>query len=85
MSLRKHAPVWILAVAMVGTTFGVAETAQEQSPKQDMKDAGHSTKSAAKDTGRATKKTAKKYGPCRETRNQESREQDRSKDAGRRG
>jgi uncharacterized protein (UPF0333 family) len=62
MSLRKHAPVWILAVAMVGTTFGVAETAQEQSPKQDMKDAGHSTKSAAKDTGRATKKTAKNTG-----------------------
>jgi hypothetical protein len=62
MSLRKHAPVWILAVAMVGTTFGVAETAQEQSPKQDMKDAGHATKSAAKDTGRATKKTAKNTG-----------------------
>jgi hypothetical protein len=31
-----------------------------QGPKQDMKDAGRSSKRAAKDTGRAAKKTTKK-------------------------
>jgi hypothetical protein len=64
MSLRKYAPALFLAVAMAGPAFGTAQTGQqeEQSPKQDMKDAGHATKDAAKATGRATKKTAKKTG-----------------------
>lgn len=55
---------------ILGVTLGVAaataaygRTPQDsQSPKQDMKDAGHATKDAAKDTGHATKKTAQKTG-----------------------
>jgi hypothetical protein len=63
MSFREYAPALFLTVALAGATFGTAETAQDaQSPKQDLKDAGHATKDAAKDTGRATKKTAKKTG-----------------------
>jgi hypothetical protein len=64
MSFRKYAPALFLTVALAGATFGTVESApqEEQSPKQDMKDAGHATKNAAKDTGRATKKTAKKTG-----------------------
>jgi hypothetical protein len=42
MNLRKYVPAVFLAVAMAGTAWGAAQTAQqeEQSPKQDMKDAG---------------------------------------------
>jgi hypothetical protein len=59
MSLRKHGPVLFLAIAMAGTAFGAAP---QDSPKQDMKDAGHETKNAAKDAGRGTKNAAKKSG-----------------------
>jgi Ni/Co efflux regulator RcnB len=61
MSLRKYAPAVLLAVALAGSALGTAAQ-DNQSPKQDMKDAGHATKDAAKDTGRATKKTAKRTG-----------------------
>jgi hypothetical protein len=61
MSMRKFAPALFLAVALAGTAVGNT-LRDEQSPKQDMKDAGHATKNAAKDTGRATKKTAKTTG-----------------------
>src|SRR6202051_391370 len=61
MNVRKYAPALFLSVALATTAW--ATTPQdEQSPKQDMKDAGHATKNAAKDSGRATKKTAKKTG-----------------------
>ena len=44
-------------------SFSFAANPQDtQSPKQDMKDAGHATKNAAKDTGHATKNTAKRTG-----------------------
>ena len=64
MNLRKHAPAVVLAAAMVGSVFGTTLAAGQdaQSPKQDMKDAGHATRDAAKSTGRATKKTAKRTG-----------------------
>jgi hypothetical protein len=61
MSVRKFALALCLAVALAGTAVG-STSQYEQSPKQDMKDAGHATKNAAKDTGRATKKTARKTG-----------------------
>ncbi len=38
----------------------MASNAQDTTAKEDMKDAGRSTKRAAKKTGSATKKTAKK-------------------------
>lgn len=60
MSFRKLLLILSLSVGLAGMAFGAQE--QTQSPKQDMKDAGHATKDAAKDTGRATKKTAKKTG-----------------------
>jgi hypothetical protein len=59
MSLRQHVPALFLAIALAGTAFG---TAPQDSPKQDMKDAGHETKNAAKDAGRGTKNAAKKTG-----------------------
>ena len=42
--------------------MGPSSLPAQDSPKQDIKDAGHETKEAAKDTGRATKKAAKKTG-----------------------
>lgn len=48
-----------LLLAAMGS-WALAQT--DQGAGQDMKDAGHATKSAAKHTGRATKKTAKKAG-----------------------
>jgi hypothetical protein len=51
-----------LFAAMVGSSLALPQSQEDQSAKQDMKDAGHATKDAAKDTGRATKKTAKKTG-----------------------
>ena len=47
-----------VALALCGPSFLLAQ----DSPKQDLKDAGHETKEAAKDTGRATKHAAKKTG-----------------------
>jgi hypothetical protein len=64
MNPRKYAPAVVLAAAMAGSAFGTTSPApqDEQSPKQDMKDAGHATKDTAKSTGRATRKTAKRTG-----------------------
>jgi hypothetical protein len=45
-------------LALGGPSFLLAQ----DSPKQDLKDAGHETTEAAKDTGRATKHAAKKTG-----------------------
>jgi hypothetical protein len=53
--------IFLFAV-WVGSSFALPQSQQDQSAKQDMKDAGHSTENAARDTGRATKKTAKKTG-----------------------
>jgi hypothetical protein len=56
MSLRKYA-AGLLFTAVATAGIALAATQQDQSPKQDMKDAGHATQDAARDTGRATKKT----------------------------
>jgi len=61
MFLRKSLPIFFLSIAMASACFAMRPQ-DDQSAKQDIKDAGHSTKDAAKDTGRATKKTAKKTG-----------------------
>jgi hypothetical protein len=61
MNLRKHVPVLLLSIAMATGAMALTQEDQ-QSPKQDMKDAGHATKDAAKDAGHATQKTAKKVG-----------------------
>jgi hypothetical protein len=51
----------LLSAAAASLAFaGVPQDAQ--SPKQDVKDAGHATKNAAKDTGRATKNSAARAG-----------------------
>src|SRR5271166_3913940 len=60
MNLQKAGLTATLLLAMAGAAIALPQDAQ--SPKQDMKDAGHATKDAAKDTGRATKKTAQKTG-----------------------
>jgi hypothetical protein len=48
----------LVCLALVGPSYLLAQ----DSPKQDLKNAGHETKEAAKDTGRATKHAAKKTG-----------------------
>jgi hypothetical protein len=48
----------LVSLALVGPSYLLAQ----DSPKQDLKNAGHETKEAAKDTGRATKHAAKKTG-----------------------
>ena len=61
--MRKTAQ--ILALAIATSSLGpatLALRAQDNSPKQDIEDAGHDTKDAAKDTGEATKGAAKKTG-----------------------
>jgi hypothetical protein len=59
--LMKLGKVLSPFVLVFGLASGMLAMPQE-SAKQDMKDAGHSTKQAAKDTGSATKKTANKAG-----------------------
>jgi len=49
-----------VALLLLAGLVGPSSLAAQDSPKQDIKDAGHETKEAAKDTGRATKKAAKK-------------------------
>src|SRR6202790_704002 len=51
-----------LALLLVSGLVGASFLAAQDSPKQDIKDAGHETKQAAKDTGRATKHAVKKTG-----------------------
>jgi len=50
----------LLAGGAWAQTATTTTPGQDQSAKQDMKDAGHDTKSAAKKTGHAVKKTTKK-------------------------
>ena len=51
-----------LAILLLAGLVGPSFVGAQESPKQDMKDAGHETKEAAKDAGRATKHAAKKTG-----------------------
>jgi hypothetical protein len=55
------ASMTLLLFGSVGAlTVTAAQSQDDSTPKQDIKDAGHDTKKAAKKTGSATKKTAKK-------------------------
>jgi hypothetical protein len=58
MRLGKQLAGLALAMALACVAYAIPQ----DSPKQDMKDAGHSTKNAAKDTGRATNNTARTTG-----------------------
>jgi hypothetical protein len=62
--MRKPAILASATLIFVGTfgalTATAAQSQDDSTPKQDIKDAGHDTKKAAKKTGSATKKTAKK-------------------------
>ncbi len=57
----KYLPHCALLIALAGTSVALP-VQPDDTAKQDVKDAGHSTKDAAKDTGRATKKGAKATG-----------------------
>lgn len=61
--MRKIMQIFALTMAtsLLGPAL-LAVRAQDNSPKQNIKDAGHDTKNAAKDTGKATKGAAKKTG-----------------------
>ena len=48
------------SVGVLTATASQQDDSKDTTPKQDIKDAGHSTKNAAKKTGSATKKTTKK-------------------------
>ena len=53
----------MLCAVFLGLVVGRPPVGMAQdSPKQDLKDAGHDTADAAKDTGRATKHAAQKTG-----------------------
>jgi hypothetical protein len=61
--MKSRAILASLTLALFGTVGAFTATAQSQddsTAKQDIKDAGHDTKKAAKKTGSATKKTTKK-------------------------
>ncbi len=58
-SLSQRILYFLLLLTLLGS-WALAQN--DQGAGQDMKDAGHATKSAAKDVGHATKKTAKKAG-----------------------
>jgi len=60
MFTTKQVTALLLALGLSSVSFALPQ--QDQSAKQDMKDAGQATKQAAKDTGRATKKAAKTTG-----------------------
>ncbi len=63
MKTKWQFPAILLgAVLTCGPALGWSEstTVQENSAKQDMKDAGHETKNAAKDVGHGTKQGTKK-------------------------
>src|ERR1700687_4543037 len=51
-----------MAIFLLSALLSPSFLSAQDSPKQDMKDAGNETKEAAKDTGRATKHAAKKTG-----------------------
>jgi hypothetical protein len=50
----------IVAATLLAAGAGLSAYAQESGAKEDIKDAGRSTKRAVKKTGSATKKAAKK-------------------------
>lgn len=54
----KQAMAWMLGAVLV--MGGASGWGQDNSPKQDMKTAGHDTEHAAKATGHAVKKGSKK-------------------------
>jgi hypothetical protein len=54
------ASLTLLLFGSVGALTATAQSQDDSTPKQDIKDAGHDTKKAAKKTGSATKKTTKK-------------------------
>jgi hypothetical protein len=58
----KFPAILLLAVLTCGSAldWGEPTAAQDNSAKQDMKDAGHETKNAAKDAGHGTKQGTKK-------------------------
>ena len=58
MRLGKQLAGLALAMALACVAYAIPQ----DSPKQDMKDAGHATKNAAKDTGRATNNSARRAG-----------------------
>lgn len=58
--MKKFLQKLCFAVLLVSTAGIAFAQSDSQSPKQDMKDAGHDTKNAAKKTGHAVKKTTKK-------------------------
>jgi hypothetical protein len=63
-----------LAIAVAGVAF--ARIPQDaQSPKQDMKDAGHAAKNAAKDTGHenGAKNSARRQACCTQIRSQNTK------------
>ena len=62
-TMRKVTAILALTItALFAGANAPAVWAQDNSPKQDIKDAGHNTKEAGKDTGDAAKGAAKKTG-----------------------
>ena len=61
----------LLLVVCITPSFALGGTQQDTTPKQDIKDAGSSTKNAAKKTGSATKKETKKVVNKSATRTKE--------------
>jgi len=59
---RMFTRIFGLTLLLAAGLAGPSPLPAQDSPKQDIKDAGHDTKEAAKDTGRATKHAAKKTG-----------------------
>ncbi len=81
MRLRKIALNVCLSscVAMASAAFSVTNAQDTQSPKQDMKDAGHATKDAAKDTGACNQEDCQENWPCRKEDDQKGDAQNRRK------
>ena len=63
LARRQYIPIVLLSAALTGTGFALPPQA-DQSAKQDMKDAGHSTKDAAKDTGRGDQENCEENRAC---------------------
>ena len=75
----------LLSTALVATVLSIglpviAQSSTDPGFKQDMKDAGHSTKDAAKDTGNGVKSGTKKTWHKTKHDDQESDPQDRAED-----
>ena len=79
----------LLSTALVATVLSIglpviAQSSTDPGFKQDMKDAGHSTKDAAKDTGNGVKSGTKKTWHDTKHDHQEGDPQDRAEDRRRR-